>query len=191
MTVTPETQGQAVPRADLLLLVDVQKAFVEGPHAVPGGERLKAAIGLLLQQARAASRPVLFLQNDGPEGAADAPHQPGWELYFSPLAGEAVLRKMADDGFDATELASLLEKSGARNIAMAGLLSEMCVAATARAAMARGYTVILPHDGHATYDVPPGPGDSPGVPAKMAARAAEWSLGDEVFIPASVRDVMF
>jgi hypothetical protein len=30
----------------------------------------------------------------------------------------------------------------------------MCVAATARTALARGFRVVLPHDGHATYDIP-------------------------------------
>jgi hypothetical protein len=35
------------------------------------------------------------------------------------------------------------------------------------------------------------PGSSPGVPAHMAARAAEWSLGDEVAIVASAGDVSF
>ncbi|WP_343578390.1 isochorismatase family protein, partial [Acinetobacter sp.] len=66
----------------------------------------------------------------------------------------------------------------------------MCVAATARAALARGYAVLLPHDAHATYDVPAGPG-SEAVPAAMSARAAEWSLGDEIQICASVDEVGF
>ena len=57
--------------------------------------------------------------------------------------------------------------------------------------MSRGYTVIIPHDGHAIYDVPPGPEGSGGVPAHLAARAAEWSLGDGVIILPSVRDVLF
>lgn len=57
--------------------------------------------------------------------------------------------------------------------------------------MALGYGVILPHDGHATYDVPSGPGGSEGVPAHLAARAAEWSLGDEVTLVASAGDVKF
>ncbi|UWU15761.1 hypothetical protein N2599_07130 [Rhizobium sullae] len=34
-------------------------------------------------------------------------------------------------------------------------------------------------------------GGSEGVPARMAARAVEWSLGDEAVIVASVADVHF
>lgn len=66
----------------------------------------------------------------------------------------------------------------------------MCVAATARAALELGYGVLLPHDAHATYNVPAGPG-SEEVPAAMAARAAEWSLGDEIVICVSSREVNF
>lgn len=177
--------------ADALIVVDVQVAFVSGVEAVPDHARLLTAIETLIASARAATVPVIFLQNDGEPGTADEPHQPGWALHFPPLAGESVVRKTADDGFDGTSLHDLLTASAVQTVALCGVLSEMCVAATARAAMQRGYDVILPHDGHATYDVPPGPGGSDMVPATMAARAAEWSLGDEITVLASVRDVLF
>ncbi|MCZ3380257.1 isochorismatase family protein [Rhizobium sp. AG207R] len=178
------------PPADVLLVVDVQNAFVEGPSAVPGHATLKAMIELLLDKARSAWAPVIFLQNDGPPGALDEPFQPGWKLHFPPLSGEVVIRKTEDDGFDGTDLDAILTAFGAKHLVICGVLSDMCVAATARAALERGYGVLLPHDAHATYDVPAGPG-SQGVPAAMAARAAEWSLGDEIRICASAREVRF
>lgn len=177
--------------ADALIVVDVQNAFMAGPEAVPDHRELQEAIRVLLERARAAGVLVVFLQNDGPPGAVDEPHRPGWELHFAPSDGEKIIRKTTDDGFDGTELDELLEASRVSTIAMCGVQSEMCFAATARSATARGYAVILPHDGHATYHVPPGPGGSEGVPAVMAARAAEWSLGDEVRIAPSVHAVGF
>ncbi|OCP38740.1 hypothetical protein [Ensifer sp. LC163] len=51
--------------------------------------------------------------------------------------------------------------------------------------------MILAHDAHATYDVPPGPGGSERVPARMAARAAEWSLGDEIILVGTVDEIGF
>ena len=177
--------------ADALIVVDVQVAFVTGIEAVPDHAGLLKAVEALIVSARGAKVPVIFLQNDGETGTADEPHQPGWALYFPPLPGESVVRKTADDGFDGTSLHDLLAASATQAVALCGVLSEMCVAATARAAMQRGYDVILPHDGHATYDVPPGPGGSAKVPASMAALAAEWSLGDDITIPASVVDVRF
>lgn len=178
------------PPADALLVVDVQNAFVEGPSAVPGHATLRAMVDVLLDKARSAWTPVIFLQNDGPTGALDEPHQAGWKLHFPPLSGEMVIRKTEDDGFDGTDLDAILTAFGAKNLVICGVLSEMCVAATARAALECGYGVLLPHDAHATYDVPAGPG-SQGVPAALASRAAEWSLGDEVRICASAREVRF
>lgn len=177
--------------ADALIVIDVQVAFVTGSEAVPGHTALLEAIGTLIDAARAAGAPIIFLQNDGEAGAPDEPHQPGWKLHFPPRADEITVRKTTDDGFEQTELDDILTRLGIHTVALCGVLSEMCVAATARAAMQRDYGVILPHDSHATYDVPPGPGGSAKVPASMAARAAEWSLGDEITIAASVADIRF
>lgn len=177
--------------AHALIVIDVQRAFVAGPDAVPDHRTLMGAVGRLLDRARAAGAPVIFLQNDGPEGAPDQPGADGWALALEVRPGEIVLRKTEDDGFDGTELEALLRARDVEAVALCGVLSEMCVAATARAAMQRGFQVLLPHDAHATYDVPPGPGGSSSVPATLAARAAEWSLGDEIVIPAAADQVVF
>jgi len=177
--------------AHALIVIDVQRAFVIGADAVPGHQALMGAVGVLLERARAAGAPVIFLQNDGPEGAPDQPGTDGWALALDVRPGGIVLRKEKDDGFDGTALETLLRERSVEAIALCGVLSEMCVAATARAALDRGFTVLLPHDAHATYDVPPGPGGSPGVPAALAARAAEWSLGDEIVIPGAAYEVVF
>jgi len=71
-----------------------------------------------------------------------------------------------------------------------GIQSEMCVAATARGAMSRGLTVVLPRDGHTTYAVP-ADGTAPAVSAAHVSRVAEWSLGDEVVAPDRVAGVVF
>ncbi len=133
---------------------------------------------------------MIFLQNDGPAGALDEPFQPGWKLHFPALSGEVVIRKTEDDGFDGTDLNAILTAFGVKNLVICGVLSEMCVAATARGALERGYGVLLPHDAHATYDVPAGPG-SQGVPAALASRTVEWSLGDGIRICASAGEVQF
>ena len=179
-----------VDAVDALIVVDVQNAFVSGANAVPGYKLLVSTVGYLLAQARSANMPVIFLQNDGPVGAVDEPFQPGWDLFFPPQPHEKIVRKKKDNGFDGTGLHAILTGLDIRTVAICGMLSEMCLAATARAAMEYGYGVLLPHDAHATYNVPAGPG-SEGVPAEMAARAAEWSLGDEINICASVHEVRF
>ncbi len=97
----------------------------------------------LLAQARSVGAPVIFLQNDGAEGATDEPFRPGWKLCFSPQPDEAVLRKKKDNGFDGTGLDQLLKLGGVRSVVICGLFSEMCVAATARGAMEYGYGVLF------------------------------------------------
>lgn len=176
-----------------LVIVDVQKAFVTGEGSVPAGEQLVASLGEFLERARAAGVLIIHLQNDGPSGAIDEPGQVGWELHFPTVDSnhEVVIRKVEDDGFDGTPLAELLREHGVRRIAVGGVMSEMCVLATARAALVRGLGVVMPHDGHATYDIGPAPGATEGVPAAMASRVAEWALGDEVEIVAHATDVTF
>jgi len=67
----------------------------------------------------------------------------------------------------------------------------MCVSATARSALARGYHVVLPHDAHATYDIPAAEGIAELVPHAMVSRVAEWALGDEIDVIAHAADVLF
>ncbi|UZJ34243.1 isochorismatase family protein [Streptomyces endophytica] len=185
--------GAPVRPVDALILVDIQSAFVVGEDAVPDAARVLDRSRDLLARARAAGALVVHLQNDGEPGTVDAPHTPGWELHLpvEPGPRETVVRKTQDDGFDGTVLGDLLEAADARELVICGVLSEMCVSATARTALARDYRVVLPHDAHGTYDIPAAPGISGVVPAAMNARAAEWALGDEVEIVARAADVTF
>jgi nicotinamidase-related amidase len=84
-----------------------------------------------------------------------------------------VIRKADDDGFAGTGLGGLFERRGVRRVVVGGLLSEMCVSATARTALARGLTVVVPRDAHGTYDLD-------DIPATVVARVAEHALGDQL-----------
>lgn len=186
---TSATDKPAPDPCDGLIVVDMQTAFVSGPDAVPGAVQLLDRVRDLLVRAREAGAVVVHLQNDGPPGADDEPGTPGWELYLPVEAGprEHVIRKPRDDGFHATPLGEVLISAGVRSLAICGVMSEMCVRATAETALDRGYQVVLPHDAHGTYDVPAVPGVSALVPAHIASRVAAWSLGDQIIntIPAS------
>jgi nicotinamidase-related amidase len=177
--------------AHALVVVDLQRAFVVGPHAVPAAATLLAAVEHQLERARAAGSVVVHLQNHGDPGAPDAPGTDGWRLAHEIAPGETVIGKTDDDGFEGTELEELLTGAGVRTVSICGLMSEMCVAATARGAMRRGLTVVLARDAHATCPVPDqGPG-APGVAASVVARVAEWSLGDEPLLVDSSADIAF
>ncbi len=174
-----------------LVIVDVQAAFVTGEHAVPEAETLLARIGSMLARARQAGSLVIHLQNDGRPGTADEPGQRGWELHLPPAGTEAVIRKAHDDGFQGTGLASALLSRQVKRLAVAGVMSEMCIMATARSALEKGFGVVLPHDAHATYDIPAAPGFGAAVPAAIVARVAEWALGDEIELVRSAEEITF
>lgn len=185
--------NERVLPVEALVVVDLQSAFVSGDGAVPEAARLIARATDLISRARRSGALVVHLQNDGPAGAVDEPHSPGWELHLPVEAGsrEVVIRKTEDDGFAGTSLGSVLADAGVRGLAVCGTMSEMCVLATARRGLELDYRVVLPHDAHATYDIPAAEGISDMVPATAASRVAEWALGDEVEIVAHAADVTF
>ncbi len=70
--------------AEALILIDMQRGFLEGRAAVPNPERLIKNLARLLSVARAASALVIHLQNDGPPGQPDEPQSWGWQLSLYP-----------------------------------------------------------------------------------------------------------
>lgn len=181
----------SIAAVQALILVDVQSGFVTGEQAVPDSESLVTSIASLLARARDTHSLVVHLQNDGKAGAVDEPGQPGWELHLPPRPSEPVIRKSGDDGFRGTDLGHTLITRRVGRLAVAGLLSEMCVSATARTALEAGFGVVLPHDAHATYDIAAAPGFGAAVPAPLVSRVAEWALGDQIELVAHAQDVVF
>lgn len=188
---SPTSERPSIAHADALIVVDMQRAFLSGDHAVADAEGLLGRVEELLGRARGAGVPVVLVQNDGPEGAPDETGSAGWGLAVSPIRGDVIVRKTVDDAFEETDLGSVLRAQSVKSVLVTGLFSEMCVAATARGAMARGLAVILAHDGHATVATPAWDGVADAVPAEAVSRVAEWSLGDEVALVAHTTDVRF
>ena len=158
-----------------LVLIDVQQGLLDGEQAIPNAAGVLDRLGTLLAAARAAETLIVHLQNDGAPETSDEPGTPGWLIHpkMAPKPGETVIRKIQDDGFNGTDLEDLLTRNGVRRIAVAGLLSEMCVSATVRGAFARGVEVVLVHDAHATYNLEE-------IPASIVSRVAEHALGDQL-----------
>ncbi|WP_298326530.1 isochorismatase family protein [Haloactinopolyspora sp.] len=179
------------PIADALVVVDVQHAFVYGARAVPAAQQLLTVVDDLLVRARSAGVTVVLVQNDGPPGAPEEPETPGWALAVERGDGDLLVRKEADDAFEGTSLQADLRERGVTSIAVAGLHSEMCVAATVRGALAGGFGVVLPHDAHATQPAPAWAGVADEVPAAVVSRVAEWSVGDQAVLVPHAADVRF
>lgn len=172
-----------------LLIIDVQKGSLA---AVPESARLIDRAGELLAKARSTGGLIVHVQNDGAPGMADAPGTPGWDLHLPVEPGdrEVVIRKLRDDSFAGTPLADLLATHDIHSLAICGLMSEMCVSATARTALARDFRVVLPHDAHATTGIP-ATATAPAVPPETVSRVAEWALGDELELVPHAAEIEF
>ena len=137
-----------------LLVIDVQCGWYNadpGPHDAAG---TLARINDLIDRARAAGRPVLFIQHAEPPEYT--PGTAGWELHprLHRQPGDPVIAKTACDAFLGTTLAAELRHRGTDTLVGCGAATEFCVDTTIRRAASEGYRVVVAADAHATKDRP-------------------------------------
>jgi nicotinamidase-related amidase len=99
---------------------------------------------------------VIFVQHDGPDGDPQHPDQPGWRLLptLEVRPGDVVVRKTSCDAFLHTDLEDVLQVHAIERLIISGCATDYCVDSTVRTALARGYSTVVPLDGHTTADRP-------------------------------------
>jgi nicotinamidase-related amidase len=137
-----------------LLVIDVQNAMFDDSYPPYLGSETRDVIAGLIEKARLASVPVIYVQH---EDLAYEPMQPGhrgFEIHadVAPIDGEPVVRKQASDSFSGTDLKGRLDSLDVTNLVITGLQTEYCIDTTCRSAMSQGYDVTLVADGHTTCD---------------------------------------
>ncbi|GLU45809.1 isochorismatase family protein [Nocardiopsis ansamitocini] len=163
----------------VLLLIDVQRNMLQPPEPVPAAAEVAPVLADLLERARFAGAPVVHVRNNGGPDDPDETGTFGWELVCRPRTGELVVDKTEPDAFSGTPLAGLLPVGA--SVVIAGMQSEFCVRATARAAMRRGHPVTLVRGAHATYDdAAPAHGISQDVEKELVHEGAALADLDEV-----------
>src|SRR5450631_2618238 len=95
-----------------------------------------ARIATLLEKARAAQTPVIYVQHDGPAGHGLEVGTPGWQIHpiIAPQPTEPVVHKRASDSFYKTTLQQELTARGIQHLIIVGGQTEYCVDTTARRA---------------------------------------------------------
>jgi streptothricin hydrolase len=181
-----ESRAGDPPGVEALVVVDAQRGFLSGAGAIPGAGELVAALAELVQRARRARAVIVHVQNDGPPEAVDEPGTSGWQLVLPVVESdhELVTRKQDDDSFAGTDIGEELARRGVRRIMVCGVLSEMCVSATVRGGLSRGFDVVIAQDAHGTFDLG-------NIPSHTVARVAEHALGDVPWIVPRAADVRF
>ncbi|HWS37137.1 MAG TPA: isochorismatase family cysteine hydrolase [Actinoplanes sp.] len=169
MTDLRNRQLAALTGRPALVVVDVQNSFVD-PSVAAAVDR----IAELVTAARSAGVPVVWVglgsDPDRPwrtsawlrQGDPDAPYgpdepcvlgTPGAEWHtVSPEPGEITVVKRAYSGFLGTSLELLLRQEGIGWLAICGLTTECCVAATATDACQLDWPVLIPRDATAAYE---------------------------------------
>jgi nicotinamidase-related amidase len=163
-----------------LVIVDIQNDyFPGGANPLDGPEAAAANAARLLGRFRASGEPIVHLKHvwDAPDATFMRPGTPGVEIHDSvtPEGSEPVLEKEFPNGFVGTSLEADLRNAGAEEIVVCGMMTSMCVDATARAAADLGFTVTVAHDACATMPLSFGGVDvaAPSVHAAFLAALAD------------------
>jgi nicotinamidase-related amidase len=137
-----------------LLVIDVQVAMIEDETPPYRTAEVLGNIRSVIEKARAAKTPVIFVQHEHATYEPMKRDSPGWQIHpaVAPLPGERIINKKASDSFYGTPLRSELDTLGITDLVITGLQTEQCVDTTCRRAISLDYDVTLVADGHTTWD---------------------------------------
>ena len=139
-----------------LIVIDVQNGLLTNLEQLHDPSGVVARISALVDRARAAAVPVVFIQHDGGAGhPLEKPHD-GWQISSATgyRPGDIVVEKRHCDAFHETVLADELERLAVKRLVLAGMCSDYCVDTTCRRAFSLGYEVVLANDAHTTFSRP-------------------------------------
>jgi nicotinamidase-related amidase len=143
-----------------LLVIDVQRGILALPNLLRKKEidqALDQTVGRiagLIDKARQASVPVIYVQHDGGSGHRLEPQTPGWAIRpeIQPHAGDLVIHKRACDAFFETTLDAELRAKHVEQLVICGCMTQYCIDTSVRRAVSLGYDVVLAGDAHTTTD---------------------------------------
>lgn len=150
-----------------LLLIDLQREFLERPGLEPPARILISAVETLLHSWRTRRLPVIHVRMttrpDGSDarlphwrkfGKSLAPNSPGHDMPESlrPTSGEQVIRKSGFNPFASGELDGALQHIACDTVVLAGLHLHACVRTAAVECLERGLNVFVAQEATGTDD---------------------------------------
>ena len=148
-----------------LVILDMQRYFLDrNSHAfIPSGAPVIKRIECLAERFRKAGKPVFLTRHINTTEDAEM-MQKWWgeliteentlsELCRQLKGAGLIIRKTQYDAFYKSNLEEALRGKGVKRIVIAGVMTHICCETTARSAFVRGFEVLLPVDGTATYNI--------------------------------------
>jgi nicotinamidase-related amidase len=174
----PARLGESV-----LILIDVQREYLDGALPLEGIEESLDEIARVLAVARDAATPIIHIVQHGrPGGPICNPDGPFVQIIpkAAPLPGEKVIVKSLPNSFAGTSLEDEINATGRKKLIVVGYMTHMCVSTTVRAAIDRQFEVTVVGEATGTR---PLPGTYAGpVSANMLKRATLAALADRFAI---------
>jgi nicotinamidase-related amidase len=140
-----------------LLLVDIQKAFLEKdyPGLIRNNEHAEFICGKILKKWRTLDLPIIHVRHSStnPESKLHK-SRPGFEFndYVTPLETEIVLTKEVNSAFIGTNLENILIKSHIDTLVIVGMTTNHCISTTVRMSGNLGFDTYLISDSTACYN---------------------------------------
>jgi nicotinamidase-related amidase len=143
-----------MPAKKALLVIDSQVALFHLSKPLHKSDIVLANIRALIDQARASSVPIIYLQHSGSQNGIFGKGSPGWHIHpsISPRQGEIVVEKHKPDAFCGTLLEQYLNELSVQTLVVCGFVTEGCVDTTVRRASSLGFKIELVGDAHSTTD---------------------------------------
>lgn len=145
------------PTDTALLIIDVQNDyFPGGTMELVGAEKAGEKTKQILEYYRTHKMPVIHIKHIATDPGATffLPNTPGAEIHslVAPLADEKVITKHYPNSFRETDLEKYLTSKGIKNLVITGMMTDVCVEATTRAAMDLNFNNTVISDACATRD---------------------------------------
>ncbi len=140
-----------------LIVIDIQNDYFDkGTMTLVGSDKASENARLLLDRFRTDSLLIIHIQHIAtrPTATFFLPNTKGAEIQdnVKPLGQEKVIVKHYPNSFRETELLDYLKSKNITDLVICGMMTHMCVDATARAAKDFGFNIVLIGDACATKD---------------------------------------
>jgi nicotinamidase-related amidase len=141
-----------------LLVIDIQRDYFDGgAFPLPLAEPAAAAARDVLEAVRRRGDLVIHVRHvwDEPDATFMRPGTAGIEIHplVAPLEDEIVIDKAYPNALRETPLLEMLGSHDVDHLLVTGMMTNMCVDGTVRAAADLGFDVTLVHDACAAADL--------------------------------------